>query len=68
MIRWAPAQKARAAIGLLLNDGAPWSYGRGAVRVGGPENTHDREANGRGDVHRSRIIADEKMALRKKRG
>jgi len=68
MIRWAPAQKARAAIGLLLNNGAPRSDRRGAVRVSGPENAHDREADGRGDVHRSRIIADEKMTLREKRG
>ncbi len=68
MIRWAPPQKARAAIGFLLNNGAPRRYGRGAVRVRGPEDSHNRKAHRGSDVHRSRIIADKKMTLREKCG
>ena len=63
MIRRASAQETRAAIGLLLDDGATRSHGCSAVRVGGTEHSNDRKAHCGRDMHRARIITDEEMTL-----
>src|SRR6266853_1472602 len=61
----AAPQKTRTAVRLFLYDGASGSNRGGAVRIGRTENCHDRQSNCGGNVHRSRIVADEKLAARK---
>ena len=68
VIGGAAPEEARAAIGLLLDDGGAKSDRRGAVRIGGAEDGHDGEANGGGDVHGAGIIAEKEMALGEERG
>src|SRR5882757_2005705 len=64
--RTAP-QKTRTAVRLFLYNRAVRSDRRGAVRICRSKNCHDRQANCGGDVHRSRIIAHEKLATREQR-
>src|SRR5215469_16405581 len=61
MVGRTVAKKAWAAIRLLLNDGRARSHGSSATRIGRAKQGDDRQAYGGGDMHRSRIIADEKM-------
>src|SRR5712671_5948131 len=64
--RTAP-QKTRAAVRLFLYNRAVWSDRRGAVGICRPKNCHNGQADCSGHVHRSRIVADEKLATRKQR-
>ena len=68
MVGWAAAQKTGAAVWFFLDDGATRSDGGGAEGIGRSEYGDDGETNGCGDVHRAGVIANEEMALRKKRG
>src|SRR5882762_10859997 len=60
-------QKTRAAIGYLLNDGAPRRHWRSAKWIGRAEYRDDRQTHSTGYVHCTRIIANEEMTLRKQR-
>src|SRR5437899_6879572 len=60
----AAPQKTRTAVRLFLYDGASGSNRRGAKRICRTENCHNRQSNGGGDMHRARIVADEKLATR----
>src|SRR5258708_14059364 len=64
--RTAP-QKTRTAVRLFLYNRAVWSDRRGAVGICRSKNCHNRQADGGGDVHRSRIIAHKKLATRQQR-
>src|SRR5579859_8221 len=64
----ATAQKTGAAVWLFLNDAATRRDGCGSKGIGWPKDSHNGETDGRGDVHRARVISNEEMALRKKRG
>jgi len=68
MIGGTTTEEARVAIGLLLHDGATRGDGSGAERIGGTENRDDWQTNGSGDVHRSGIVAQKQVALRKQAG
>src|SRR5580692_6109137 len=63
----AAAQKTGTAVGFFLNDAVTWCDGRGAERIGRAEDGYDREADGRGYMHCAGVVADEEIALRKKR-
>ena len=68
MIGWATPEEAGTAVRFFLDDGAvrrDWSC---AKRIRGPENGDNRKSDRGGYVHRARIVADEKMALRKQGG
>src|SRR5258708_4806620 len=64
--RTAP-QKTRTAVRLFLYNRAVWSDRRGAVGICRSKNCHNRKTDCGGDVHRSRIIADKKLATRQQR-
>src|SRR6267154_2357879 len=64
--RTAP-QKTRTAVRLFLYNRAVRSDRRGAVGICRSKNCHNRQADGGGDVHRSRIIAHKKLATRQQR-
>jgi hypothetical protein len=68
VIRRAATQKTRAAVWSFLDDAATRRDGGGAEWVRWTEDSHYGEAHGGGDVHRAGVIANEEMALRKKRG
>lgn len=68
MIGGTAAEEARAAIGLLLDDGKTWRDRGGAFGIGGTEDGDDRKADGGGYVHGAGIVAEEEVALGKKRG
>jgi len=68
MIRRAPTQKARAAVGFFLNDAAARRNGGRAERIGWPKDCDYRETYCGSDVHRAGVVPNEQMALRKKRG
>ena len=63
MIGWTPTQETRAAIGLVLDDRAPWSDGGSAQGIGRTEDGDDGQSNSSRHVHRSGIIAKKEMAL-----
>src|SRR5882724_5035647 len=67
MVGRAAAEKTRTAVWFLLNDAGARGDGSRSERVGGTKHCHYREPNGGGNVHRTGIIADEKVALRKQR-
>ena len=64
VIRGTSAQKTRAAICLFLNDAATRRDRSGAEGIRGPKDSDDGKANGRGNVHGARVVANEKVALR----
>ena len=64
VIRGAAAQKTRTAIRLFLNDAASRRDRSGAEGIRGPKDSDDGEADSRGNVHRARVVANEKVALR----
>ena len=66
MIGGTPFQKTGTAIRFLLNDAVAGSDGCGATGICGTEDCNDRKANRSGNVHRPGVVADEKMAPRKK--
>src|SRR5260370_28673714 len=68
MIGGTAAKEARAAIGLLLNDGDARRYRGGAFWIGGTEDGNNREADSRGYVHGAGIVAEEEVALGEERG
>ena len=68
MIGRAMAEKTRTAVGFLLNDAAPRRDRSRSIRIGGTKHRDDGQANSRGNVHRTGIVADEKMALREEGG
>ena len=68
MIGGAATEEAGATVGLLLDEGGSGRDGSCAVRIGGAKDGDDGEADGGGDVHGSRIVAEEEMALREERG
>src|SRR5260370_10967693 len=63
----AAPQKTRTAVRLFLYDGASGSNRRGAVRISRTKNCHNRQSNGGGDMHRARIVSDEKLTTREQR-
>src|SRR5215471_7269503 len=58
-------KKTRAAMRLILNDGASRRDRSRSLRIAGAKNGHNGQAGSRGHVHGPRIIADKKMAARK---
>ena len=68
MIGGATAKEAGAAVGLLLNDGEAWGDWGCAFGIGGAEDGDDGEADGGGDVHGARIVAEEEVALGEESG
>src|SRR5215469_2067301 len=63
MIRWAVTEKTRAAIRFLLNDCAARSHRSCAVRIRGAKHGDYRQTYPGSHVHRSRIVAYEKVTL-----
>jgi len=68
MISGTTAKKARAAVGLLLDDGEARGDRSGAEGIGGAENGDDGKADGGGDVHGAGIVAEEEVALGEESG
>src|SRR3989442_5137576 len=64
MIGRAPAQKTWAAVWLLLNDTAAQRDGGRSKWIGGTKHRDNGQSHGSGNMHRARIVAYEKMALR----
>src|SRR5919108_2421492 len=68
MVARTMAEKTGAAIRFLLNNRVARSHGSCAVRISRPKHGNYGQAYTSRHVHRSRIIADEEMALRKQGG
>src|SRR5579872_1841264 len=67
VIRGATAEKARATVWFFLNDAATRCHGCSAEWIGRSKDSHDGEADCCGHVHRTGVVANEEMALRKQR-
>jgi len=67
MIGWASAEKTGAAVGFLSNDAAVRRDGSRSFWIGRAKHGNNRQAYRSRDVHRTGIVADKEMALRKER-
>jgi len=67
MVDRAMAEKAWAAIWPFLNDGAARRYRGRAIPVSRAKHGNDWQSHSSRHVHRSGIVANEKMTLRKQR-
>src|SRR5208337_2163351 len=68
MIGGAAAQKAWAAVRLLLDDANAWSDRCCAIGVGGSGDINYGKADGGGNVHRAGVVTEKKVTLRKEAG